>query len=87
MEANEKIKVFLGAVSATPGIKSRLKSICFQEEANTIIFHLRATENILYVYICTYIGTHTHTHTHICNNQFSVHQKLTQYCKSTVLQF
>lgn len=79
MEANEKIKVFLGSVSATPGIKSRLKNICFQEEANTIIFHLRATENILYVYICTYIGTYTHTY--ICNNQFSVHQKLTQYFK------
>lgn len=51
LEANENIKVFLGAVSATLGIKSRLKNICFQEEANTIIFHLRATENILYVYI------------------------------------
>ena len=32
----------------------------------------------------THTVTHTHTHTH--TNHFAVHQKLTQHCKSTVLQ-
>ena len=34
--------------------------------------------------LCLY--TYTHTHTHVYMNYFSVHLKLTQYCKSTTLQ-
>ena len=29
---------------------------------------------------------YTHTHTYIYMNNFSIHQKLTQHCKSTILQ-
>ena len=31
--------------------------------------------------------THTHTHTHTKLNHFALHQKLTQHCKSSILQF
>ena len=36
-------------------------------------------------YIYIYIYIHTHTHTHITQS-FAVYQKLTQHCKSTILQ-
>ena len=40
-----------------------------------------------YKYICIYTYTHTHTHTHTHQWIVSlVHLKLTQYCKSTILQ-
>ena len=64
MEANENITMLLGTVSATLEIKSRLKNTCFQE-ANKIIFHLRATKNILYVYIYMYIHRYTHTYIYV----------------------
>ena len=34
----------------------------------------------------SYIYIYTHTHTHIELNNFAVHLKLTQHCKSTILQ-
>ena len=46
----------------------------------------------IYIYIYIYIYTHTHTHTYICThtyiklNHFAV-LTLTEYCKSTGLQF
>ena len=38
-------------------------------------------------YIYIYIYIYIHTHTHIYMNHFAVYQKLTQHCKSIILQF
>ena len=38
-------------------------------------------------YTCAHTHTHTHTILKIKLNHFVVHQKLTQHCKSTILQF
>ena len=45
----------------------------------------------VYIYIYIYIYTHTYTHTHTLYsvysvNHFAVYLKLTQHCKSTILQ-
>ena len=39
------------------------------------------------VCVCIYIYIYTHTYIYIRLNYFAVHQKLTQHCKSTILQF
>ena len=36
--------------------------------------------------MCVYIYIYTHTHTYMKLNHFAVHLKLTQHCKSTILQ-
>ena len=42
----------------------------------------------IYICICTYIYmcVYIYIYIHIKLNQFAVHQKLTQHCKSTILQ-
>ena len=42
----------------------------------------------IYIYIYIYIHTHTHIHIYIyiSLNHFAIHQRLTQYCKSTIHQ-
>ena len=41
----------------------------------------------IYIFIYTHIYIHIYTHTYIYLNHFAIHQKLTQYCKSTILSF
>ena len=40
----------------------------------------------IYICVCVYIYIHIHTYIYIKLNHFAVQQKLTQHCKSTVLQ-
>ena len=37
-------------------------------------------------YVKEHIYTHTYIYTHIKLNPFAIHLKLTQHCKSTILQ-
>ena len=39
------------------------------------------------VYMYMHIYIHIYIHVHIQQNDFAIQQKLTQHCKSTVLQF
>ena len=49
-----------------------------------IIYNEKEYEKVyIYTYICIYMCVYIY----VCVNHFAVHQKLTQHCKSTILQF
>ena len=58
----------------------------------TISSHLRwrimSEKECMYIYMYIYMHAHTHTHTHIYAwlDPFAVQQKLTEHCKSTIIE-
>ena len=53
--------------------------------------NLKKTPVYIYVYVCVcvcvYIYIYIYIYIYVCMNQFAVHLKLTQLCKSAILQF
>ena len=46
----------------------------------------KESEKNMYTYLHTYIYTYIHTHICIYLNHFTLHLKVAQHCKSTILQ-